>query len=110
MLPILLNEDHREKAGTGPAAGNDVEGRRRLRDALAIPASELLADVLDHLPGAGDDLEGLGDVFAELRKPRPAAAGAGGRALMHHPLARQVLGEWLARGTLTVKAGDMSGP
>ena len=73
-----------------------MEGRRRLRDPLAVPAGELLADGLDHLPLARDDFQRLGDVLAELRDPPGAATGARRRRLDHHPLARQMLGERLA--------------
>jgi hypothetical protein len=73
-----------------------MEGCRRLADLLARPAGKLLADVLDHFPLARNDLERLGDVFAELGKPRRAAACAGGRARHEDSLARQMRGEWLA--------------
>src|SRR5918996_4983733 len=76
-----------------------MEGRRRLRDPLAVPAGELLADGLDHLPLARDDFQRLGDVLAELRDPPGAATGARRRGLDHNPLARQMRGERLARGT-----------
>jgi hypothetical protein len=33
---------------------------------IAIPAAELLPDVLDHLPGFRDDLQRLGDVLDNL--------------------------------------------
>src|SRR5450759_3561041 len=74
MLAKLLEQDHGQKAGPCPATGDDVEWRRRLADLLAITASELLADVLDHLPGFGDDLQRLGDVLAQLAQPPTAAA------------------------------------
>ena len=70
-----------------------MEGRRRLRDPLAVPAGELLADGLDHLPLARDDFQRLGDVLAELRDPPGAATGARRRGLDHNPLARQMFGE-----------------
>ena len=70
MLPELLEQDHRQQAGTGPAAGDHMERRRRLADLLAVPAGELLADMLDHLPLARDHLQRLGD------GPRPACAAA----------------------------------
>jgi hypothetical protein len=38
MLPKLLEQDHREQAGAGPAAGDDVERCRSLADLLAVPA------------------------------------------------------------------------
>ena len=77
-----------------------MERCRRLADLLAVAAGELLADVLDHLPGLGDDLQRLGDVLAQLRQPRAAAAGAGGRPRHDHPLARQMLGEGFAGRSL----------
>ena len=55
---------------------------------------------LDHLPLAGNDLQRLGDVLAQLRQPCAAAAGAGRRPGNDHPLARQMLGERLARRAL----------
>src|SRR5450631_4725647 len=79
MLPVLFEEDHGQKARAGKAARRNVKGRRRLADLLAGPAGKFLADVLDHLPLPGDDLERLGDVFAELGKSGRAAARASGR-------------------------------
>lgn len=64
VLPVLLEEDHGQKAWPDKAAGQNVEGRRRLTDLLAGPARKLLTDVLDHFPLPGNDLERLGDVFA----------------------------------------------
>ena len=110
MLAELLEQDHRQQAGTGPAARHDVERRRRLGDALAVPARELLAHVLDHLPLARDDLQRLGDVLAELGQPRRAAAGAGCRSGHDDPLARQMLGERLARRALAREGRDRRGP
>jgi hypothetical protein len=37
MLAELLEQDHRQQARTGKAAGHDMERRRRLRDRLASP-------------------------------------------------------------------------
>jgi hypothetical protein len=48
MLPVLLEQDHRQQAGTRPAARHHTERRRRLLDGFAVPARELLAHVLDH--------------------------------------------------------------
>lgn len=42
----------------------------------------------DHLPLTGDDLQGLGDVLAQLRQARTATAATGGRSGNDHPLAR----------------------
>src|SRR3954449_10651116 len=47
MLPVLLEQDHRQQARAGPAAGDHMKGRRRLADLLAVAASKLLADMLD---------------------------------------------------------------
>ena len=79
MLAELLKHDHRQQTGTGPAARNDMEWRRRLADVLAIAARELLAHMLDNLPLAWDDLQRLGHILAELGQARSAAAGAAGR-------------------------------
>src|ERR1019366_7021534 len=54
MLAKLLEQDHGQKTGTGPAPGDHMERRRSLADLLAVPAGELLADMLDHLPLARD--------------------------------------------------------
>ena len=97
MLAELLEQDHRQQTRAGEAARGDMERRRRLGDRLASPAGEPLPNGLDHLPLAGDDLERLGDVLAELRQLRRAAAGAAQRRRDHDPLARQMLGKGLSR-------------
>src|SRR4051794_41899926 len=78
MLPVLLEQDHRQQAWAGPAARDHMKGGRRLADLLAVAAGEFLADMLDHLPAPRDHLQRLGDVLAELAQPRAAAAQAGG--------------------------------
>src|SRR4051812_47840239 len=50
MLPELLEQDHRKQTGAGPAPGDHMERRRILADLLAVPAGELLADMLNHIP------------------------------------------------------------
>jgi len=70
MLAELLEQDHGQQVGAGKAARRHMEGRRRLRDRLAVPARELLAHDLDHLPLPGNDLQRLGDILAQLRQPR----------------------------------------
>src|ERR1700753_96697 len=49
MLPELFEHQHRQQAGTSPTAGDHMERRGGLTDALAIATGELLTDVLDHL-------------------------------------------------------------
>src|SRR5713226_623968 len=71
MLSVLLEQDHRQKAWTGPAPGGHMERRRSLADLLAVAAGELLADMLDHLPLPRDHLQRLGDVLAQLRSRAP---------------------------------------
>src|SRR5439155_6874892 len=96
-------------AGAGPTPGNDMERRRSLADLLAVAAGELLADMLDHLPLPWDHLQRLGDILAQLAPPRAAAAQANGRSGLDHPLARQMLGEGLARRTLASKRHHIGG-
>ena len=48
MLAKLLEQDHRQKTGTGPAPGDHMERRRSLADLLAVPAGELLADTVSY--------------------------------------------------------------
>src|SRR5260221_6865116 len=110
MLPVLLEQDHRQKAWTGPAPGGHMERRRSLADLLAVAAGELLADMLDHLPLPRDHLQRLGDVLAQLAQPRPAAALAGGRPRLDHPLARPMLGKGLTRKALAGESHPGRGP
>lgn len=63
--------------------------RRRLSDLLARPASEFLANGLDHFPLARHHLQRLGDGLAELGEPA-ATTRAGRRAGNHHAFARQM--------------------
>src|SRR3546814_15280395 len=52
VLPVLLEQQHREEAWPGPAAREHMKGRGRLSDLLAIPARKLLAYRLGDLPRA----------------------------------------------------------
>src|SRR3954453_4621219 len=75
MLAELLKQDHGQQVCSGEAARSDMERRRRLRDRLACPARELLAYRLNHLPLPRDHLQRFGNVLAQLRQLRRAAAG-----------------------------------
>ncbi len=110
MLAVLLEQDHGQQAGPRPASGHDVERRRRLLDGLAVAARELLAHMLDHFPLAGNDLQSLGDVLAQLRQACATTAGAGRWAGHDQPLARQVFGEGLARRTPACEGRHRGGP
>ena len=92
----LLEQDHGQEVGPGPSPGCDVEGRRGLGDALAIAAAEPLAHRLDHLPLAGDHLQRLGHVLAQLAEAGSSAACAGRRRGHDDALAGQVRREGLA--------------
>src|SRR5262249_31891391 len=70
-----------------------MERRRRLADGLAGAAAELLPHMLGHEPLARNDIEGLGDILADLRQVRAAAARARGRRRVNDAPPRQMIGE-----------------
>jgi hypothetical protein len=109
MLPELLEQDHRQQTGPGPAAGEHMKGGRRLADLLAVAAAELLADMLDHFPLPRDHLDRLGDVLAELAQPGAAAARAFRWCRLDHPLPRQMRGERLTRRAPAGKGRHLGG-
>ena len=86
-----------------------MERCRSLADFLAVPAGELLADILDHLPLTRDRFQRFGDGLAQLAQPPAAAAKASGRSRHNHPLARQMLGERLARRALAAEGRHIRG-
>ena len=98
VLPILLEQDHGEQARSAEAARQHVERRRRLANLLAVPAGELLAHGLHHLPLPWHHLERLSDILAKLGEPARTAAAAAGRAGHDHALAQQMRRERLAGG------------
>ena len=100
MCAKLLEQHHRQEAGTKQPPGCHMEWRGWLRDRLTIPAGELLPDSLDHLPLARHDLECLGDILAQLAQPIRPATGTGAGCGDDDPLARQMLGQRLARRPL----------
>ncbi len=109
MLAVLLEQDHRQKARPGKAARQNMKRRGRLRDPFAGAASELLADVLHDLPLPRNHFQRLGNVLAELRKLRRAAASAGGRSGDDHSLAWQMRRERLARRHLASEGANRRG-
>src|SRR6202162_1014778 len=104
MLAELLEQDHRQRPGPGPAPGDHMERGRRLADLLAIPTGELFPYRFDHLPLPRDHLQRPGHILAQLAQPRSAAALARRRLGNHHALARQVVGEGVSLGALAREA------
>src|SRR3954470_18249241 len=86
-----------------------MKRRRRLADLLAVAASKLLADVLDHLPSPRDHLQRLGDVLTQFAQSRATAAQAGHRPWLNHALARQMFRKGLARRALAREGDDIRG-
>jgi hypothetical protein len=66
VLPVLLEQQHREEAGASPSARHDVERCRGLGNLLAVPAREPLSHCLDDLPRPRDHLKRLGYILAQL--------------------------------------------
>ena len=104
MLAKLLEQDHRQKAGTGPAARrctwNGAGAWLIFSQSRQVNFSRTcwitFQDLRDHL-------QRLGDVLAELGQPRAAAAGAGGRSPARSPArAADASGKGLRDGRLRV--------
>lgn len=76
---------------TDEAARRCMERRRRLADRLAVTASKFLPHRLDHFEPTRNLFQRLGDVFAQLGKPRSAAACIGDGGIDHHALALNIL-------------------
>ena len=77
MLAEFGVHDRRQQVRTGAATRDRMEWRWRLGDRLAGAAGELLAHRLDHLVGARDALQRLGDGLAEFGELATAARAAG---------------------------------
>src|SRR6516162_4158567 len=103
MLTELVEQDRRQKLGSNVSPWRRMERCRRLRDRLAVSATELLPDRVDHLEPAWDLLQRRGHAFAELRQPRRPAAGTLRRSRNDHALSLNVIGEGLANRPLTLK-------
>src|SRR5215831_12052329 len=87
-----------------------MERCRRLGYRLAVAARELLAHGQDHLPSPRDHLQRLGDVLTQLRQLVRPAAGTALRRRNHDTLARQMVGEWLARWPLALEGSYVLRP
>ncbi|SHF60822.1 hypothetical protein SAMN02745223_03094 [Devosia limi DSM 17137] len=96
MLPVLLEQHHRQQTWTGPAARHHMERRRGLADLLAVPAGDLLTHRLDDLPLARDHLERLGDVITDPAQPGSPAGWTGAGRRNDTALTWQMLWERLA--------------
>ena len=93
MVAKLADQDHGEQARAGEAARDRVRRRRRLGDALAIPAGELLAHMLDDLPAPRLAFERLRHRLAELAQPVAAALAADAGGGLDDALDRQIVGK-----------------
>ena len=109
VLAELLEHDHRQEARPRPAPRDDMERRRRLRDLLALPAGELLANRLDHLPLTGRRFQRARHILAEFAQAAAPAAFACRRRVDHHALAGKMVGERIAIRTFARKSGDRGG-
>src|SRR5438132_1002972 len=103
MLAELLEQDHGQQVGAGKAAWRHMEWRGRLCDRLAVPARELLAHRLDHLPLARHDFQRLGDVLAQLRQLRRTTARTALRRGDDDALAREMSRERFAGRPLALE-------
>ena len=90
VVAKLADQDHGEQARAGEAARDRVRRRRRLGDAIAVPAGELLAHVLDDLPAPRLAFERLRHHLAELAQPIAAALAADAWGGLDDALDRQV--------------------
>src|SRR6266540_2751568 len=106
MQPIFGKQHLSEQSRSGAAAGDGMRGCRRLADLLAGATGELLAYMLDHLPLAGNDLQRLAHIFADLAQIVAAAARAARRRGMDYALARQMLRQRAALGLAPFKTSD----
>ena len=91
MVAELADQDHGEQARAGEAARDRMRRRRRLGDAIAVPAGELLAHPLDDLPAPRLAFERLGHHLAELAQPSAAALAADARGGLDDALDRQIV-------------------
>jgi hypothetical protein len=97
-LRIGIFGDHHvgEQPRAWPASF-DREGRqRRLHNGLAGSAAHRRPHVLNHFEGGRHVFQHFGDDVIDLTQHRAAAGRAGRQRIDDHPLARQMLRQWLA--------------
>jgi hypothetical protein len=92
VIAVLADEDVREQPGAWPAALDRQRRHRHLHHALADPAGKRRPDVPNDLEAAGDVIQHLADILADLAH-RAAACGAGAIRGVDDLAARQVLGQ-----------------
>jgi hypothetical protein len=97
VVPVLADQHVRQKAGARPAALDRPGRQRGLADRLAARAGEPRPDEAVHDEAAGDVVQLLGDVLAQLLQAA-AAIGAGLARRQHRLGARQILGQRLPSG------------
>ena len=76
VIAVLGDQHMRQQPGARPAALDRQRGHRHLHDGLAAPAGQRRPNMPDDLEPAGDVVEHLADILADLAH-RAAAAGAG---------------------------------
>src|SRR5271166_2769168 len=91
MVAELADQDHGEQARAGEAARDRMRRRRRLGDAVAVPAGELFAHPLDDLPAPGLAFERLGHDLAEFAQAGAAAFAADARRWLDDALDRKIV-------------------
>ena len=92
MIGVLGHQHVGEQPRPGEPALDRARRSRTLRDAVALDAGQLRAHVPDHPEAPGHVVQDLGDVLADRAHVGTALRAAAG-GLVHHALARQVLGQ-----------------
>ena len=107
MIGVFVHQHHRQQARPRKTARNRMKRRRRLRDRLTGPAAELLPHMLGHEPLPWYDIEGLGDIFADLRQLGATTARAACWRRMNKAPARQVVGKVPTRRFAPLKSRNL---
>jgi hypothetical protein len=107
VIDVFADQQVRQRGRGRPAARGGHRRGRGLGDRVAGGAGEFGADVTDDPVMPGHVVQRLGDILAEPGHPLAAGrAGAGPPVggLMHHLLARQMVGQRIALGLRTPRA------